>query len=84
MFKLMRSAFNESISPTFDRRAIAEQNHENRPANRRLCCRHGQDEKHEDLAGDIAEITRERDKVLLTDNSIRLDRHEQDDDVSCD
>ena len=54
---------------------------QDREADRRLRRGHRQDEKHEDLAADIAQEARERDEVEVHREQHQLDAHEQDDDV---
>src|SRR5258708_33488851 len=64
-----------------DRAAIAEIDDQDREADRRLGCRHGQHEHREDLADEVIEDGREGDKVDVDREQHQLDRHHDDDDV---
>eukprot|EP01137_Pigoraptor_chileana_P037448 Opistho-2@34535 len=61
--------------------AVAEQHDQDGQADRRLGCRHGQDEEHEDLACHIAQIVREGHEVQVHRQEHQLDRHQQHDQV---
>src|SRR5690606_506610 len=64
-----------------DRAPVAEQRDQDRQADRGLGRGHGEDEEHEDLAGGIAELARERDEVDVHREQHQLDAHQQDDHV---
>src|ERR1700690_2618311 len=65
-----------------DRSDVAEEKDENRQADCRLGGSDGQNEEHEDLAGGVVEIMRERDEIQIDREQHQLDRHQQDDDVA--
>ena len=48
---------------------------------RRFCRRDGQDEEHQHLAADVAEIARERHEVEIDGEQHQLDAHQENDDV---
>src|SRR5687768_17213233 len=64
-----------------DRAAVAEIDHEDGEADRRLGGRHGQHEHREDLADEVVEQYREGDEVDVDREQHQLDRHHDDDDV---
>src|SRR5665213_32515 len=65
----------------FDAAALAEQHHQNRETDGRFRRRHGQYEEHENLAAEVAEETRERDKIEVDRQQHELDAHQEHDDV---
>src|SRR3546814_2851713 len=78
-----RSTRTDTLFPytTLFRSPVTEQRHQDRKADRRLGCRHGEDEKHEDLAVGIAEEAGKRDKIDIHRKQHQLDGHQQDDHV---
>src|SRR5258708_19688602 len=64
-----------------DRSAVAEIDHQNGKADRRLGGGHGQHQHGEDLAHDIALEDREGDEVDVHREQHQLDAHQDDDDV---
>src|ERR1700704_2346015 len=60
-----------------DAATLAEQHHEDGQANGRLRRRHGKNEKHEYLAVDLAEETREGHEVKIGRQQQQLDAHQQ-------
>src|SRR5688500_2533258 len=77
----IRSALQRIDFGDIDRAPVAEQPDQDRQADRSFGRGHGQDEKHEHLAGGIAEFTRERDEVDVDREQHQLDRHQQHDHV---
>src|SRR6266851_6648908 len=64
-----------------DRAQVAEERDEDREPDRRLGRRHREDEEHEHLAGEVAQLVREGDEVRVDGKQHQLDRHQQDDEV---
>src|SRR5690606_28690793 len=65
-----------------DRRLVAEQQHEDGEADGCFGGRHGEDEEHEDLAVQIAQVVREGHEVQVDRQQHELDGHEQHDQVA--
>src|SRR5258706_12828080 len=64
-----------------DRRAVAEQHHEDREADGRFGRGHGEDEEDEHLALHVAQVVRERDEVQVDREQHQLDAHQEHDQV---
>src|SRR5512140_3557585 len=61
---------------------VAEQQHQDRQADRRLRRGDRQDEEHEDLSVHVAQVIGERDEVHVDGQQHQLDRHQQHDQVA--
>src|SRR6185437_7907656 len=64
-----------------DAAPLAEQHHQDGEPDGGLGRRHGEDEEHEHLAVDVAEVAREGDEVEVGGEQQQLDAHEQENDV---
>jgi hypothetical protein len=60
---------------------VAEQHHQNGQADGRFRRRDGEDEEHEDLSVDIAQVMRKRDEVHVHRQQHQLNGHQQNDHV---
>ena len=78
-----RSALHRVEVFDVDAAPLAEQHDQDREADRRLGRRDGQDEEHEHLPGEVAQLARERDEVEVDREQHQLDAHQQQDARSC-
>ena len=60
---------------------VSKEQNQNGQTDGRLCCSHRQDKEHKDLALDIVQIMRERNKIHIHRQQHELNGHEDDDDV---
>src|SRR5690606_3125812 len=79
---MFRSALQRIEFFDADRRLVAEQQHEDGEADGCFGGRHGEDEEHEDLAVQIAQVVREGHEVQVDRQQHELDGHEQHDQVA--
>src|SRR6266849_3354166 len=76
-----RLALQASQVGYIDGTKVAEERHEDRQPDRGFRGRHREDEEHEHLSGDVAQLVRERDEVHVDGEQHQLDRHEDHDQV---